>query len=116
MDNFNSNQQYVDYTVVESASKPVAKTFMANVFLWMGVALAVSAFFAFLFASNLSLMSYLISESGKGLNTLGWVVMFAPIGFVLLMSFAYQRLSSPALIMLFLIYSAINGISFSFIL
>lgn len=42
--------------------------------------------------------------------------MFAPIGFVLLMSFGFQRLSAPALTALFLVYSAINGISFSFIL
>jgi FtsH-binding integral membrane protein len=116
MDNFKSNQQYIDYTVVEGASKPASKTFMANVFLWMGVALAVSAFFAYLFASNLSLLSYLIDPAAGKLNMLGWAVLLAPIGFVLLMSFGFQRLSSPALIMLFLAYSAINGISFSFIL
>jgi hypothetical protein len=117
MDNFNQNQQYADYTVVDGTGKEVAsRSFMANVFLWMGVALGVSAFFAYLFASNLSLLSYLIDPSGRGLSMLGWVVMFAPIGFVLLMSFGFQRLSSPAMIMLFLIYSAINGISFSFIL
>jgi FtsH-binding integral membrane protein len=42
--------------------------------------------------------------------------MLAPIGFVMLMSFGYARLSAPAITALFLIYSAINGISFSFIL
>ena len=42
--------------------------------------------------------------------------MFAPLGFVLLMSFGYARLSAPVLLTLFLAYSAINGISFSFIL
>jgi len=43
-------------------------------------------------------------------------VMFAPLGFVLLMSFGYQRLSAPVLVLLFVIYSALNGITFSFIL
>lgn len=116
MNNFNRDQQYADYTIVGSDSKPISKTFMANVFLWMFAALAVSAFFAYLFASNEYLISYLISNTGKGLNMLGWAVMLAPLGFVLLMSFGFQRLSSPAMVLLFLLYSAINGISFSFIL
>ena len=65
-------------------------------------------------------MAYLVSYNpvtGKGgMSMLGYVVMFAPIGFVLLMSFGFQRLSAPALIALFMTYAAINGISFSFIL
>ena len=89
---------------------------MANVFMWMFVALGVSAAFAFLFMDNAGLLSYLINfETGK-LNILGWVTMFAPLGFVMLMSFAYNRLSAPVLTLLFLLYAAINGISFSFIL
>ena len=47
---------------------------------------------------------------------LGWVVMFAPLGFVMLMSFGYQKLSAPAITALFLVYSAITGISLSFII
>jgi FtsH-binding integral membrane protein len=47
---------------------------------------------------------------------LGFIVMFAPLGFVLLMSFGYSRLSAPVLVLLFVVYSALNGISFSFIL
>lgn len=112
----NYNQQYSDYTIVGSQTGQVSKTFMANVFLWMFVALGVSAICAYLFASNESLLSYLINPSGKGLNILGWAVIFAPLVFVLVMSAAYNRLSSPALIALFMLYAAVNGISFSFIL
>jgi uncharacterized protein len=42
--------------------------------------------------------------------------LFAPLGFVLIMSFGFQRLSSTALMELFMAYAIINGISFSFIL
>lgn len=119
MDSYNQNRDtYLQAEVVDSqtGSKGIAKTFMANVFLWMFAALAISALFAYLFSSNEQLLSYLLNfETGK-LNMLGWVVMFAPIGFVLLMSFAYARLSAPAITGLFLVYAAINGISFSFIL
>ncbi|NML21417.1 Bax inhibitor-1/YccA family protein [Pseudoflavitalea sp. G-6-1-2] len=115
MDNFNQNSSFFT-TQEQAASQTVARSFMANVFMWMFVALGISAVFAFLFSNNLSLLSYLISfETGK-LNILGWIVMFAPLGFVLLMSFAYSRLSAPMLTLLFMLYAAINGISFSFIL
>lgn len=119
MESYNQNRDtYIHAEVVDShtGSKGIAKTFMANVFLWMFAALAISALFAYLFSSNEQLLSYLLNfETGK-LNMLGWIVMFAPIGFVMLMSFAYARLSAPAITGLFLVYAAINGISFSFIL
>jgi len=112
------NNSFTPIEVVSSqtGSHAVAKNFMANVFLWMFGALALSAFFAYLFTGNEQLLSYLIDfENGK-LNMLGWAVMLAPLGFVLLMSFGYARLSAPAITALFLLYSAINGISLSFIL
>lgn len=115
MSNYDQNQ-YSDYTVVDSqtGTRSLSKTFMAKVFTWMFVALSVSAFMAYLFANNLQLMSLLVTETG--LSMLGYIVMFAPLGFVLLMSFGYNRLSAPALTAIFLLYAAINGISFSFIL
>lgn len=113
----NSQQQYTDYTVVEtSAAKPMAKAFMANVFLWMFAALGISAFFAILFANSPSLMMSLIKADGSGLNMLGWGVMLAPIGFVLLMSLRFQRLSLPSMIALFISFAVIMGVSLSFTL
>jgi FtsH-binding integral membrane protein len=50
------------------------------------------------------------------MSMLGWVVMLAPLGFVLLMSFAFNRLSYATLIILFITYAALVGISMSFIL
>jgi FtsH-binding integral membrane protein len=44
-----------------------------------------------------------------------WGVMLAPIGMVLIMSFAFNRLSFGALMGLFLAYSLVNGISLSVI-
>lgn len=114
---------FTNYTIEQSTVKGAAalsNSYIAKVFAWMFVALGVSTVFAFLFANNASLMQYLISvqpQTGRAvLSILGYAVMFAPIGFVLLMSFGFQRLSATALLGLFLVYSAINGISFSFIL
>jgi len=102
--------QYLD-TTVESAS--ASRTFMANVFSWMFAALSITSVIAYYFGTNLSLVSYLVTETG--MTMLGYVVMFAPIGFVLLMGLGYQRFSYSVLIGLFIAYAAIMGVSLSFI-
>lgn len=116
--NINDRPQYTDYTVVEGAAKPLVKTFMANVFLWMFAALAISAFFAYLFAGSEDLMAYLIYQTPtkSGLSILGWIVMLAPIGFVLLLSYGFQKLSAPLVMLLFVLFAAVMGISLSFTL
>jgi FtsH-binding integral membrane protein len=91
----------------------LTRTFISGVFLWMFLALAVTAVTALYFASHLSLLSYLVTTTG--LTTLGWIVMLAPIGFVLLMSFGYQKLSASALTLLFVVYAVIMGMSLSFV-
>ena len=116
MDPYNQNQIFDVQVVENTGTHAISKSFMASVFLWMFIALGVSAVLAFTFSLNTDLLLYLVNaETGK-LNILGWGVMFAPLGFVMLMSFGYQRLSAPAITALFLVYAAINGISFSFIL
>jgi len=115
---FNEQQSFAEAQVVSSStnSQVASKTFMSNVFLWMFIGLGLSSAFAFLFTLNLEWLFYLINESTGKLNILGWAVMLAPLGFVMLMSFSFSRLSPTAITLLFLAYSAINGISFSFIL
>jgi len=121
MDNY--NQEFSNYTVLDShqtaATGTVAKKFMASVFLWMFVALGVSTFFSVLYATNATLLQELYVQTESGVlrpSTLGWIVTFAPIGFVFLMSLGFNKLSAPVLTFLFLFYAAITGISLSFIL
>jgi FtsH-binding integral membrane protein len=116
MDPQNQHSSQTDLSLIQPVEQTQVKNFMANVFAYMFMALGVSALFAYLFSTNLELLQYLVSSTGRGLNALGYIVMFAPLGFVLLMSFGYQRLSAPVLVLLFVIYSALNGITFSFIL
>ncbi len=110
--NRNSNITNISYVPTGEASR--TRSFIANVFLLMFLALGVSALFAWQFSVNQQLMAYLVAPTG--LTGLGKITLFAPLGFVLIMSFAYQRLSSTALMLLFMAYATINGISFSFIL
>jgi uncharacterized protein len=116
MDLQNRSTPITNYTITQTAEQTGVKKFMANVFSYMFIALSVSALFAYLFANNPQLRDYLENSTQTGLNALGYIVMFAPLGFVLLMSFGYARLSASVLLLLFILYSAITGISFSFIL
>ncbi|MEO0312093.1 MAG: hypothetical protein RIQ89_1750 [Bacteroidota bacterium] len=97
------------------ASATVSRTFMANVFSWMAGALAISAITAYIFGTDTSYLQYLLNlEVGKP-TILGWIVMFAPLGLVMLMGFGFQKLSSTALIGVFLLYAVLTGMSLSFI-
>lgn len=118
MDLQNRSTPITNYTIsqAQTGERTGVKSFMSNMFMYMFLALGVSALFAYLFASNNGLQSYLFDQVTQRPNPLGWIVMFAPLGFVLLMSFGYNRLSAPVMAVLFIVYAAINGISFSFIL
>ncbi len=121
MNSFNQ-QDFSNYTVLDSqpigGAGVIAKKFMANVFLWMFIALAVSTGMAILYGTNADLISDLYVNTAQGIryNTLGWIVALAPFGFVMLMSFGYARLSSSMLTLLFLVFAAIMGMSLSCIL
>jgi len=112
---FSQRDQY-GYNISNQQTDTLAlsKSFLSNVFSWMFMGLLATAGMAWIFADNPSLMGLLISETG-GMTMLGWIAMLSPIGFVLLMSFGFQKLSSSALMLLFIAYSVIMGISLSFI-
>ena len=94
----------------------IAKSFMTQVFGWMTMAMFVTAVTAYWFSSSESLMKSLINVETGGMTGLGWIVTLAPIGFVLLMSFGFQRLSPAVLTLLFISFSVLMGMSLSFIL
>ena len=121
MDNYNQ-QNFSNYSVIDSqqatGTGAIAKKFMATVFLWMFIALGVSTFFAYLYATNPALLSELYEQTDKGLRPtmLSWIVTFAPFGFLLIMQFGMNRLSAPMLTFLFIAFAAVLGISLSNIL
>ena len=94
----------------------VAKTFMSQVFTWMTLAMIITAGTAYWFASSESAITSLVNVDTGGLTGLGWIVTLAPIGFVLLMSFGFQKLSALAMTLLFIAFSVLMGMSLSFIL
>lgn len=103
LNNYNDQSINID-------SSAVSRSFVSNVFSYMTLALAISGIAAYWFAASGTILDLIQTSS-----ILMWVIMLAPIGMVLVMSFAFNRLSFNALLGLFLAYSLVNGISLSFI-
>ena len=65
------------------------------------------------------LVAMLVANSSFGISLITSpmriLFMLAPLGFVMVMSFGYNRLSAPAMNALFWAYAAINGVSLSVI-
>jgi FtsH-binding integral membrane protein len=55
----------------------------------------------------------LINANGTGLSGLGWLITFAPLGFVFAMSFGINRMQTSTLQMLFWAFAAVMGLSMS---
>jgi uncharacterized protein len=114
MENRNSN--YVYDNVIQINDADASRRFIANVFLWMFVALGISAFCAYVFATDSTLVSMLYDmETGRNTG-FGTIVMFAPLAFVLLISFGFNRLSYGVLTLVFIAFAIVMGISLSYIL
>ncbi|MEX8549235.1 MAG: Bax inhibitor-1 family protein [Mucilaginibacter sp.] len=98
-----------------SGTQDTTRKFMANVFMWMFVALGISAALSYLFSHDQSLLQLLFNPETLHRTTLGTIVIFAPLAFVLIMSFGMNKISYPVLVLLFIAYAALTGISLSFI-
>lgn len=108
------NNDYSNVIQIEDADQ--SRKFIATVFMWMFVALGLSALAAFSFASSPALLQFLFDSSTKQPTILFYVVIFAPLAFVLLMSFGLNRISYFGLSLLFIAYSVVTGVSLSFVL
>jgi FtsH-binding integral membrane protein len=95
----------------------ISRTFISKVFLWMTGALAISAITAFLITANFEyFLPYLFNITTGRPSILLWVIVFAPLVLVFIMSSAVNRLSLTALSLLYILYAVLMGISLSVIL
>ncbi|MEI8047173.1 MAG: Bax inhibitor-1/YccA family protein [Bacteroidota bacterium] len=108
-----NQDQYNTISDIQVQDESVVRSFMAGVFAWMFIALAITAGISYYVSVSPEIMQLMVTETG--LSVFGWIVMLAPIGFVLLMSFRFQKLSAMSLTLLFVLYSVLVGLSLSFI-
>jgi len=109
---FNENQ-YNTLPNIQVQDENMVRSFMTGVFSWMFAALTITALTSYYVEVTPEILKLMITETG--LSLFGWIVMLAPLGFVLLMSFRFQKLSAFSLTMLFIAYSVLVGLSLSFI-
>jgi FtsH-binding integral membrane protein len=100
----------IDDALIEDES--TISRFIANVFSWMVAGLVMTASAAYYVAQS-GLVAKLYNLETGGMSGLGWVVMLAPLGFIVAMNMGFQRWSSMSLTLLFLAFSAIMGVSLS---
>jgi FtsH-binding integral membrane protein len=110
MENKNNNYTYQSVIQMDD-EQTLSRKFLANVFLWMFVALGISSYFAYVFAANPDMQSYVINPATHGLTGLGLLAAFSPLAFILVISFGLNRISYSVLVVLFVAFSAIMGIS-----
>ena len=81
------------------------QTYMSHVYGWMTVGLLLTALVAWFASSNLALIQLL----SKGM----WVLLIAELALVFVISGMINRLSGAAATTLFMLYSVLNGCTFS---
>lgn len=112
------NQFDENYDSQRTMTQSMTQSFVSNVFLWMFAALGLTAATAYLFGTNASLMSVLLQvtpEGGARISTLGWIVTFAPLIIVFIMSARVNRMSVQQTVLWYVVYSILMGMSLSFI-
>ncbi len=87
------------------------RSYMLSVYNYMASGVLLTGVVALLFYRS-GLVASLFNEVGRP-SLLGWVAMLAPLGIVITMSFAVNRLSEFSLKALFWGYAAIMGVSLS---
>jgi FtsH-binding integral membrane protein len=85
--------------------------FLRTVYGWMCAGLAVTALVAWLVAASPSLV-----QAIAGNRLAFWGIFIAQLGIVIFLSARVQRLAPTTASLLFMLYSAITGVFFSFIL
>ncbi len=81
---------------------------MQKTYLWMAMALAITGLTAYVVATNPTLMGLMFQYP----NAI-WLFFIAEIGLVIALSAAIEKLSLPVATLLFVVYSVLNGVTFS---
>jgi FtsH-binding integral membrane protein len=94
------------------------RSYMLSVYNYMASAVLLTGIVALFFAKSGAISSlFNIVETSRGLamspSLLGWVVMLAPLGIVMTMSFGLNRLATGTLQLLFWSFAVLMGLSLS---
>ena len=101
----------LEHRPTEAALASGVSRFVSRVFLWMGGGLVVSAVTAAYVGTNDELYEQLWQSGGA----LRWIVLLAPLGILLVLSFGFQRLSFASVIALYAAFTFTQGLVLAFV-
>lgn len=111
------------FATTQAYSQPQAATgfdaglrsYMLRIYNYMASALALTGIVAMLAAGSPAFMQAMYNVQGNhvGLSGLGWLVMLAPVGLVMWLSFGLQSLSVRATQAIYWAYAVLIGLSLS---
>ena len=107
----NKNEWIISSAKNTHTFSEVDRKFLPNVLSFMGFGLLLTGFLAYTFGTNPFFTQLLISAQG-GYTIFGYLALFGPLIIGLTMSFAYEKMSTTALFLLFTLYAALVGSSF----
>src|SRR5687767_5338088 len=98
-------------SVPRAARDAGLRSYMLSVYNYMASGVLLTGIVAMLFAPYAR--DVLINEAGSGMSGLGWIIMLAPLAFIMVMSFGMHRMQTATLQMLFWAFAAVMGLSMS---
>lgn len=108
---YETQERYMPRAGVDAAAFDEGlRSYMLRIYNYMASAVALSGIVAFLVAGSPTMSQLLFGTPLK------WVVMLAPLGFVMLMSFRFEKMSKSALMAMFWVFAALMGASMAAIL
>ena len=100
-------------TAFKQKTDVMVNEFVRSVYNWMVMGLAVTGFIAWYVSGNEAVRGLIITETG--ITPMFWVLAIAELALVFSISGMVNRMSASTAIALFLLYSALNGITLSII-
>lgn len=86
------------------------KKYMTSVYLWMFLGIFITFATAYAFGTNTSLLYMLVS-----IPMIDWILLIAQFGIVIAVSARLMKLNVTTVKVLFVVYSIVTGISFSYL-
>lgn len=101
----------------EDSTLVVSESFVSNVFMWMFAALGITALTAYFFGTTEELLNLLFQQTSNGekVTILGWIAILAPVFLVYFIARRVEKMRFSVMVILFLVYSVLMGLSMSFI-
>ena len=104
-------EQILDHT--GPSAQALSQSFISRVLSYMAGALVISGVMAYVFGTTPSLLKYVVNLETGGMTMFGWVALLAPLGMVFYMGSRFAKMSAQTMMMVFVLFSALMGISLS---